>query len=86
MFFSAPPSRWTILIEKIKITIKGQSTTRWSARAKAVNALHYQYLAIVEVLTDMITTRASELNSETLAGATSLFSQIVQFKFLLSVI
>ena len=85
LFFSASPTRWKFLKEKLKVKLKSNSETRWSAKAQAVNALSFQYSEIIEVLTEMVSLRSAELNSETVAGAENHLQLMLKFKFLLSV-
>ena len=49
-FFSASTTRWKKMAEKIKLTVKKESDTRWSAREAAVRAISVSYSELIELL------------------------------------
>lgn len=49
VFFSSSTHRWSILLNRCKISLKRLSDTRWSARADAVAALKLNYKAIIDI-------------------------------------
>jgi hypothetical protein len=78
-FFSSSTSRWEKLMEKLSISLKSNSDTRWSAKKEAITPLHRQIKEVLEVLHDICTD--SKMNAETVFGANQLVKQI-DFSFL----
>ncbi|XP_035712977.1 zinc finger MYM-type protein 1 [Folsomia candida] len=62
-FFSASPSRWTILKKHTKKTLKAQSHTRWSCKYDAVSALLEEFDGVYEALLELA--ESSEVNAQT---------------------
>lgn len=80
-FFSASPYRWNKLKDHVKITLKSQSSTRWSSKFSAVSAVTTQFEKIVEALLDII--NSDSTNAHTLTEANALVTQVYTFRFLL---
>jgi len=83
LYFHGSTSRWQFLNSKLNCNLKGQSTTRWSSRAQAVEALSEQYWNVVETLVEII--NSDDFNADSIAGADAQLNVIMTFKFLLSV-
>ena len=66
-------------MDTLKISLKGHSATRWSARKEAITALHRQIIDVFKLLIDI--SQDSSLNAETVSGAKDLVEQI-DFTFL----
>jgi hypothetical protein len=81
VFFSLSTSRWHILTSKTKLTLKGQSDTRWSAKAAAVSALWNEYSNVVDVLTEI--SISDQFSSDVAAAAYSRLKDMLNYKFLL---
>uniref|UniRef100_H3B153 HAT C-terminal dimerisation domain-containing protein n=1 Tax=Latimeria chalumnae TaxID=7897 RepID=H3B153_LATCH len=77
-FFVSSTSRWEILTNILKITLKGHSDTRWSSKARAIKSLSRQLPGVLQALQEI-----SEQTScpETVSTAESLMLQI-NFKFI----
>lgn len=82
-FFSKSTIRWATLLKHAKITMKSQSNTRWSAKARAVSAVAEQFQGIYEALCDLVSSDST--NAETLAEAEVQLNQIYNFRFLLGI-
>jgi len=80
-FYSSSPDRWNLLKPHVKKVLKFQSQTRWSAKAAALSALLEGYEGVVESLSEIV--RSDATNSSTLVDATAHFNQINNFRFLL---
>ncbi|OXA48856.1 52 kDa repressor of the inhibitor of the protein kinase [Folsomia candida] len=80
-FFSASTSRWATLKKHVKKSLKGQSTTRWAARAIAVSTLLDEFKGVIIALEELI--NSDESNIQTVADASSNLTQICTFKFIL---
>ncbi|XP_073470341.1 zinc finger MYM-type protein 1-like [Aquarana catesbeiana] len=81
--FSGSSNRWAILKEKVNITLKPLSETRWECRVESVKAVRYQLKEIAECLEEMAQKNAdpafcSECNS--------LKEEILSYEFVLSLI
>jgi hypothetical protein len=61
-------------MEILRISLKGYSSTRWSARKEAVSSMFLQIENVFKVLTEISTD--SNLNAETVSGAKDLIKQI----------
>ncbi|XP_022170269.1 zinc finger MYM-type protein 1-like, partial [Myzus persicae] len=48
-FFSSSTQRWDILKQHLKFSMKGYSTTRWSAKQRAVKSLYLQLGQVIHV-------------------------------------
>ncbi len=63
----------------MSFSLNGDSTTRWSAKKKAVCNLHTQIGNVIVVLKDIVSDRS--MNSETVDGA-KVILKLIDFKFL----
>ena len=52
-FFSGSTSRWEKLTDKLSITLKGNSDTRWLAKKEAITPLHRQINEVLGILQDI---------------------------------
>lgn len=77
-FFSRSTNRWTILMNTLKVSLKGHSDTRWSSKFNAIKPLNTQIKGVYEVLQDMM---ANSINSDTIYSAQRLIKNI-DFKFI----
>lgn len=66
-FFNASPQRWEKLKSSLKMLLKAESTTRWSARNEAVRAIVEQLKELIGLLEEM--SEDTTLTPETMAGA-----------------
>jgi hypothetical protein len=73
-YFSGSTSRWTMLVDATKITLKGHSATRWSSKKNAVSPLNHQLEEVYRVLSKI--SNDNSLNAETISGAQSLLKQL----------
>lgn len=78
-FFSLSTTRWTVLMKKLKISLKGHSDTRWASKANAVKSLNSQIEAVLGVLQDII---ANPNNPDTKSSGENLIKNI-DLRFLL---
>jgi hypothetical protein len=53
VFFSGSTIRWKKMTEKLNVTVKRESDTRWSARESAVRVIAQSYDDIIELLQEM---------------------------------
>ncbi|KAL4152760.1 hypothetical protein QTP88_000593 [Uroleucon formosanum] len=82
-FFSRSTSRWTTLMQTLKVSLKGHSDTRWSSKSNAIKPLNTQIKEVYGVLQNMI---ANSLNADTTSSAQSLLKNInLTFLFYLNV-
>ena len=65
--------------EKVKLSLKGQSSTSWSAKKDAINPLKKQFSDVLQVYKDI--KNDADMNAETVSGAKDIISQI-DFKLL----
>lgn len=72
-FFSGSTIRWEVLMKNINISLKCHADTRWSSKAKAVNALYAQFPQVVTALNVLI---SGSFNAETIATAKLLLISI----------
>ncbi|XP_025414186.1 zinc finger MYM-type protein 1-like [Sipha flava] len=77
-FFVKSTTRWKILMDTLKISLKGHSDTRWASKAQAVKAMNSQIKEVFKVLQNI---SDSELNLETKSTAKNLL-QLINFDFL----
>lgn len=77
-FFVKSTTRWKMLMETLKISLKGHSDTRWASKAQAVKAMNSQIKEVFKVLQNI---SDSELNLETKSTAKNLL-QLINFDFL----
>ncbi|KAL4098032.1 hypothetical protein QTP88_022704 [Uroleucon formosanum] len=82
-FFSRSTSRWTTLMQTLKVSLKGHSGIRWSSKSNAIKPLNTQIKEVYGVLQNMI---ANSLNADTTSSAQSLLKNInLTFLFYLDV-
>ena len=79
-FFSRSTQRWARMKSALKISLKRESDTRWSARKDAVNAVHAGIDDLETVIADMSVNR--DFSAETRGDASVLVASISDFKFL----
>jgi len=77
-FFVKSTTRWKILMDTLKISLKGHSDTRWASKAQAVKAMNFQIKEVYKVLQNI---SDSELNLETKSTAKNLL-KLINFDFL----
>lgn len=92
-FFASSPSKWKVLMDKCKITLKQYSHTRWCSKARAVSALWNQFGIILETLESFqpdfyqknedLNITTNMFSAEVCADAASRLQSISNFKFLL---
>ncbi|XP_065639653.1 uncharacterized protein LOC136072375 [Hydra vulgaris] len=84
VFFSSFPSRWDILKQHVKITLKPVCSTRWQSRISAIIPLRFQlehiYDALVNIHLD------ENRDNQTKHEAQSLAKKVSRFKFICSLI
>ena len=78
VFFSSSTTRWQVLTDKLKISLKSHSDTRWCSKANAVKALVTQLPALMDVMQEIATT-SQVIN--TVSTADSLLNYI-NFNFI----
>ncbi|KMQ87036.1 zinc finger mym-type protein 1-like protein [Lasius niger] len=81
-FFSGSTIRWEVLMKHINISLKCHADTRWSSKAKAVNALYTQ---LPQVVTALNVLTSDTFNAETIATAKFLLISI-NYKFVCTLI
>lgn len=81
VFFAGSTSRWKILKEKSNISLKCQSSTRWSSKADAVSAVWNKYSEIVEALQDIA--EGESFAAEVSSAAYARLTSIQTFRFIL---
>ncbi|XP_053144743.1 zinc finger MYM-type protein 1-like [Hemicordylus capensis] len=77
-FFSGSPYRWEIMKKNLNISVKQDSSTRWSAKIVAVRAVFNQLPEICNALTAIIND-GTRINVESKAKATSLRRQMSKY-------
>lgn len=78
-FFSSSTQRWDILKEHLKFSLKGYSTTRWSAKQRAVKSLYLQFDQVIHVCKLLKNINLCEEASVELNG---LLKRITNFNFI----
>ena len=53
VFFSSSAGRWTQMTDKIPVTVKRESATRWEAREAAVRVIANSFDELVDLLQTM---------------------------------
>jgi hypothetical protein len=78
VFFSSSTTRWQILTDKLKISLKSHSDTRWCSKANAVKALVTQLPELMDAMQEIATTSH---DTNTVSTADSLLNYI-NFNFI----
>ncbi|KAL4107535.1 hypothetical protein QTP88_017867 [Uroleucon formosanum] len=78
-FFSSSTQRWDILMNNLKLSLKGYSTTRWSAKHRAIKSLNTQ-LDMVFKSFDVL--KQEKLSEETKFDADNLIRSLKCFSFI----
>jgi len=78
-FFSSSTQRWDILKEHLKFSLKGYSTTRWSAKQRAVKSLYLQLGQVIHVCKLL---KNSSLCEEASVELNGLMKGIANFNFI----
>ncbi|KAL4136302.1 hypothetical protein QTP88_007850 [Uroleucon formosanum] len=78
-FFSSSTQRWDMLKKHLKFSLKGYSTTRWSAKYRAVKSL---YLQLAQVIHTCNVLKNGNLCEEATVELNSLLKGITNFNFL----
>ncbi|KAF0710596.1 Uncharacterized protein FWK35_00036342, partial [Aphis craccivora] len=78
-FFSSSTQRWDILMNNLKLSLKGYSTTRWSAKHRAIKSLNTQ-LDMVFKSIDVL--KQEKLSEETKFDADNLIRSLKCFSFI----
>lgn len=79
-FFSHSTIRWEKLKRALPVTVKRESETRWSARSKAVKAIHEGLDELVRLLEKL--SEDSTMTPETRSGAHQLQACVLNFNFI----
>jgi hypothetical protein len=66
VFFSSSTTRWQILTDKLKISLKSHSDTRWCSKANAVKALVTQLPELMDAMQEIATTSHDTILSQQL--------------------
>ena len=80
--FSASPVRWAALKEKVNLTLKPLSETRWECRIESVKAVRYQLEDVADCLEALSDIGDPALYSE----CRSLRREILSYEFIISLI
>ncbi|KAL4089005.1 hypothetical protein QTP88_024083 [Uroleucon formosanum] len=80
LFFSGSTSRWQLLMQTMKITLKSHCDTRWSTKKQAVSALKLNFKHVYDILNIMVT-NMNDFNKNTTTSAQQILKQI-NLKFL----
>jgi len=78
-FFSSSTQRWDILKEHLKLSLKSYSTTRWSAKQRAVKSLYLQLGQVIHVCKLL---KNSNLCEEASVELNGLLKGITSFHFI----
>jgi len=78
VFFSSSTTRWQDLIDKVKISLKSHSDTRWCSKANAVKALVTQLPELMDCMQEFST---NSQDTKTVSTADSLLNY-VDFNFI----
>ncbi|KAL4126085.1 hypothetical protein QTP88_010314 [Uroleucon formosanum] len=78
-FFSSSTQRWDMLKKHLKFSLKGYSTTRWSAKYRAVKSL---YLQLAQVIHTCNVLKNGNLCEEATVELNNLLKGITNFNFL----
>ena len=79
-FFSRSTVRWHKLKDALKVTVKRECDTRWSARQEAVEVVFEHIDELVTLLEDM--TERKQNTAETCADAQQLLDNILTYNFM----
>lgn len=79
VYFSSSTQRWEAFTSKCKISLKCQSQTRWSSKARAVSALWEQFGLVLECLQKI--EKSDKFPGDTISGAASSIKRL-NFKFI----
>lgn len=78
-FFAASTNRWEVLVNHIPVSLKLQSSTRWSTKREAVAVIYKHIGGIIDALNDLMSSLTS--SSETKTEASNLLRNIRTFDF-----
>ncbi|XP_045506099.1 uncharacterized protein LOC123702399 [Colias croceus] len=78
-FFSTSTSRWEVLLNHSKASVKRLSTTRWSAHYGAVKVLAENFDGIISAIEELCD---QDVNLETRGAAQNLMPAVCNFSFL----
>lgn len=79
VFFSASTIRWKKMTERLNVTVKRESDTRWSARESAVRVIAQSYNEIIEILQEMHEDPLESADTREKAG--TLLNNLLTFTF-----
>ena len=80
LFFSHSTLRWEQLKNAVKITVKQEAETRWSAKAEAVKAIFEGVTELVELLESLSDDISQTMDTRNEAG--TLLQNILNFIFI----
>ena len=76
-------NRWTILTDRVKLTLKPLSTTRWECRIESVKAVRYQLSEIIDALEEL--SRKTD-DSLIASECDSLSEDLSSYEFIISLV
>ena len=80
LFFSHSTLQWEQLKNAVKITVKREAETRWSAKAEAVKAIYEGVTELVELLESLSDDISQTMDTRNEAG--TLLQNILKFNFI----
>lgn len=81
LLFSSSSKRWKIIKDKLKVTIKPLSDTRWESRIQAVKAVLLQFDDVVECIENL---KQQTEQSDTLSDCDSVLNEMFSLEFIIS--
>ena len=81
LLFSSSSKRWELIKEKLKLTMKPLSDTRWVSRIAAVKVVLFQFDDVVECIENL---QHQTEQSDTLSDCASVLHEMLSLEFIIS--
>ncbi|XP_060869531.1 uncharacterized protein LOC132944258 [Metopolophium dirhodum] len=82
LLFSKSSKRWDLIKDKLKLTLKSLSETRWESRIAAVKAILFQFDDIIDCINIL---KMQIVDAETLCDCEAILKEMLTFEFIVAI-
>ncbi|XP_050529651.1 uncharacterized protein LOC126899133 isoform X2 [Daktulosphaira vitifoliae] len=82
LLFSTSSKRWDLIKDKLKLTLKSLSETRWESRIAAVKAILFQFDDIIDCINIL---KMQIVDAETLCNCEAILKEMLTFEFIVAI-
>lgn len=82
VLFSKSSKRWELVKDKLKITLKSLSDTRWESRIASVKAILFQFDDIIDCINNL---QNQSADADTLCDCQAIITEMLTLEFIISI-